>query len=154
MLNYTLAENISEYVSLNNAKAKIKAHKIKKSIDKPFRVYTIDNQSYTGKGYWIERKKLFKDRIKFIQFKNYQIAKKEAKKILANTQEIAISIEDISKNILYVVYKDKTVILKIKSSFKTTSKRQAILYVKKLNRVNGGSTLEIKSKSYIITSYK
>lgn len=118
-----------------------------------YRLYKID-KSGKVRGYWQDNNKLYKDKISFVNFKHYNNAKKQALKILQDTQEIAVSIEDIKKNILYIVYKDKTLILRIKRSFKTLDKRQALKIAYKLTREQNGATLYKDKLYYKIISYK
>ena len=121
---------------------------------KAFRVYTVNKSNYTAKGYWRDSGKLYKDRISFIYVSDYQTAKKIANKLLNNTSEVCIAVESLLLNRLYIIYRDKTEVLKIKYSYKTSSKRQALHHVKRLTDLNGGATVEIKASQYIITSYK
>lgn len=119
-----------------------------------YRLYTINKKAYTCKGYWIDNGKIYKDKIAFIKYNNYITAKKQALKILNTSGEICISIEDMTKNILYIVYQDKTLVLRIKSTFKAYNARQAVIYARKLLAVNGGASVEFSSGIYKITSYK
>ena len=121
---------------------------------KAYRVYKVNNKDYTAKGYFIDNKKLYKDRISFIYTSDYKTAKKTAYKLLKDSAEICIACESLLSNKLYIIYRDKIQVLKIKYSYKTYNKRQAIKYVKELTAINGGATIEFKAKRYIITSYK
>lgn len=121
---------------------------------KAFRVYTVNNKDYTAKGYWRSDNKLFKDRINFVYTSDYHTAKKTAYKLLTDTKEICIAVEDILLKRLYIIYRDKIEVLKIKYSYKTIDKRQAINQVKRFTAINGGATVEIKQSQYIVSSYK
>ena len=139
---------------LKKARARHILNTKRADISKPYRVYTVNKEAYTAKGYWQEDGKLYKDRISFIKYNKYQTAKKIALNILNTTTEVAISIEDIKKSILYIIYKDKTLVLRVKYSKRTASKRDAIRYIKEYTALNGGATLELKGGLYVISSYK
>ena len=157
MTKYRFSEDIPSDNGSKLKKARAKhitdTYKRKDKISS-YRVYTINNNTYTAKGYWQEDGKLYKDRISFIKFKNYQNAKKLALSILDTTKEICVSIEDISKSILYIIYKDKTLVLRVKYCKRTASKKDAIRYIKEYTTLNGGATLELKGGLYNISSYK
>ena len=140
--------------SIKKARARHILNTKRADISKPYRVYTVNKEAYTAKGYWQEDGKLYKDRISFIKYTKYQTAKKIALNILNTTTEVAISIEDIKKSILYIIYKDKTLVLRVKYSKRTASKRDAIRYIKEYTALNGGATLELKGGLYNISSYK
>lgn len=146
------SENINSNIKLVNAK--LKHDKRKAKIPCNYRLYTINNKDYTCKGYWIDNGKIFKDRIKFIKYHSYITAKKDAIKILNSSNELCIAIENITKNILYIVYKEKTQVLKIKRVFIAYDARQAVKYARHLLGLNGGASIEFKSGIYKITSYK
>jgi len=139
---------------LKKARARHILNTKRADVPKPYRIYTINNTSYTAKGYWQEDGKLYKDRICFSSYTKYQTAKKIALNILNTTTELAVSIEDIKKSILYIIYKDKTLVLRVKYSKRTASKRSAIRYIKEYTALNGGATLELKGGLYNISSYK
>ena len=118
-----------------------------------YRVYAIDKKGAV-KGFWIDNGKLYRDRISFINYKSFILAKKQAQKILQETSEICVSIEDTKNNKLYIIYKDKTEILIVKKSFKTLSKRQALKIAYKLTEEQGGATIYRDKLYYRIISYK
>ena len=140
--------------SIKKARAKHLLNTKRADIAKPYRIYNINNNTYTAKGYWQEDGKLYKDRICFSSYTKYQTAKKIALNILNTTTELAISIEDIKKSILYIIYKDKTLVLRVKYSKRTANKKDAIRYIKEYTALNGGATLELKGGLYNISSYK
>jgi len=146
------AENINSESKLINARRKHESRNIKKPCD--FRIYTINSADYTAKGIWAENGIIYKDKIKFRYYSDYISAKKQAYNILNNTSEIAVSIEDVKKNILYIVYKDKIQILRIKYTVKTPYKRTAIIKGKAFLKLYGGYTIEKANGQYKITSYK
>ena len=119
-----------------------------------YRVYTINTKNYNAKGYWVDNNKLYKDRIRFVYYKSYTQAKNKALQILKNSQEVCVSIESISNNKLYIVYRNKIQILSAKESFKTCNRRNALVLVKTLTDRNGGATVEYKKGAWVITSYR
>ena len=133
-------------------RARDKTSKIRK-LEKAFRLYTIDKNG-SVKGFWQDNGKLYRDKISFINYKSFILAQKQAQKILKETKEICVSIEDVKKNILYIIYRDKTETLSIKKSFKTLSKRQALKIAYKLTEEQGGATLYRDKLYYKIISYK
>jgi len=146
------AENIKQDISLINAKRKHQERKAKKICN--YRLYTINKSVYTAKGYWIDKGKLYKDKINFKYYHDYTKAKVQAEKILNTTSELCVSIEDVKKNILYIVYKNKTQVLRVKYTHKAITKRKALKRAYKLINANGGCTIEKSSGIYKITSYK
>jgi len=146
------SENTDCQARLINARRLIQAKKTKKPCN--FRLYTVNNKDYTAKGLWIDNNKIYRDRIKFRYYSDYSKAKLQALKIIHTTSEICVSIENISKNVLYIVYKDKTIVLRVKYSYKAITRRQAISQAYKLIKTNGGSTIEKTKGVYKITSYK
>ena len=135
---------------------KVKTRQARKVVPSCYRVYIVNDTIHKAdaRGFWLDNGKLYKDKIIFNKFTNYQDARSFADDILANSQEICVSIENINKNILYILYRDKTLSLKVKHIKKTQNKRQAISYIKELTRANGGATVEHIRGYYIITSYK
>ena len=122
--------------------------------EKLFRVYIVNKSNYTAKGYWQDGGRLYKDRISFDYVNDYKTALRLAKRILKTTSEVCVSIEDLKHNKLYIVYRDKALILKIKYIRRTSDKKEAYTLIKKLVKDNGGATVEKKGQYYIITSYK
>ena len=155
MIKYLLGQEIllDSTAGIDKARA---AHNSKRArVVGGFRVYSINNTAYKAKGYWMDSGKLYKDRINFLKYKDYNSAKKQAEHILKTTSELAISIEDINNNTLYIIYKDgRTDILRIKYTYKSICKRTAINYIRKLTAANGGATVEYIKGYYIISSYK
>jgi len=137
---------LAKELHINNCKRQVNR--------KAFRVYVVNNTDYTAKGYCIDSGKRYKDKIRFIYTSDYKAAKKAADKLLNDTSELCIAIESLLMNRLSIIYKDKIKVLKVKYSYKTSDKRQAIHHVKRLTELNGGATVEIKSGQYIVSSYK
>ncbi len=115
MVKYINSDDIPSDNDSKLIKARVKHTNNAKRIDisKSYRIYNINNSTYTAKGYWQEDGKLYKDRICFSSYTKYQTAKKIALNILNTTTELAVSIEDIKKSILYIIYKDKTLVLRV-----------------------------------------
>ena len=148
-----------EDISSDNDAGLIKAqekHRLNcqtKILASSYRVYVIDGASI-NRGFWINDGHIYKDKISFKAYKDYTRALNHARYILKTTTEQAVSIEDVKLNILYIIYKDKTEILKIKYTLKSLNKRHAVARAIEYTRQNGGATLEYKAPYYIIASYK
>lgn len=137
---------------IDTDKAKVKS--IPKSDIIPFyRVYTPAIRGNV-RGYWIDKDKLYKDKLVFKYCNSFDIAVFLAKAILKNSKEVCISIENIKYNRLYFIYRDKIEVFKIKYSTKTLSLFKARQYIRQYIRANGGATL-YKDKGYFkIFSYR
>jgi hypothetical protein len=147
----------SHEIAKDNDNKRIKA--LNKAINKKvipchYRVFITCKDKGKAKGYWQDKGILYKDNIQFKYYNTYNKALNKANELLNNTDEICISIENIKDNILYIIYRDKTLSLKVKHIKKTQNKRQAISYIKELTRANGGATIEHIRGYYIISSYK
>ena len=135
-------------------KLSFNSKKENKQVSSPaFRLYSIDKKGKV-KGYWQDSGKLYRDKISFVNYSVYLYAKRQALAILKNTKEICVSLEDIKKNTLYIIYRDKITVLRIKKSFKTLNKRQALTIAHKLTIEQGGATLYRDKLYYRIISYK
>jgi hypothetical protein len=117
-----------------------------------FRLYNV-NKNGQAKGFWENEGKIYKDKLSFVKFNNYVNAKRQAIKLLKDTKEVAISIENTDNNTLYIIYRNKIQILKVKYSYKTLNKRQAIKKAYRLTKENGGSTVYKDKSYYIVISY-
>jgi len=126
---------------------------VKQESSPAFRLYSIDKKG-KAKGFWQDNGKLYRDKITFVNYSVYLYAKRQALTILKNTKEICVSLEDIKKNTLYIIYRDKITVLRIKKSFKTLNKRQALTIAHKLTIEQGGATLYRDKLYYRIISYK
>lgn len=78
---------------------------------KNFRVYKISENKKIreASGKWTDKGKIFIDNINFDYKHTLKEAKKEAKKILKNTSEKCIAIENIKIKKLYLLDNEKTV---------------------------------------------
>ena len=149
---YYFAEDIQQ-----DSKQAIKKQDSKTEAGPRYRLYKVINQSskqYQAKGYWMDSNKLYKDKIVFKYYTAYNQALKQAENILHNTSELAVTIEDINKNILYIISNKEHIVLRIKYIYKSLNKRQAINKIKQVTASNGGGTLEYIKGYYIISSYK
>jgi hypothetical protein len=151
---------LSNEITADNDNKRIKKLKALKNKPKSetlsYRVYVVNNsiKDYKARGYWIDKNELYRDKIIFKHYKAYNQALKEAETILNTTKELAVSIEDIKNNILYIIYKDNHIILRVKYIYKTVNKRKALNKIKEYSNINGGVTLEYVKGYYIISSYK
>jgi len=146
----------SNEIANDNDNKRLKARKIiniKKDIPCHYRVF-ITSKKGIAKGYWIDNGILYKDRIDFKYYNNYQKARSFVNDILVNSKEICVSIENISKNILYIIYRDKTISLKVKYTYKSLNKRNIINKGKEYLNKYKGYTIEYIKGYYTITSYK
>ena len=120
---------------------------------KNYRLYIPDKQGRIF-GLWQDsRGKLYKDRIKFDYYSDYITADKVGRALL-DKGEICFALENIQKNILYIIYKDKKEVLKIKLTEKTLNRKKAFKVARNYCGLYGGATIYKNKGYYIIYSYK
>lgn len=118
-----------------------------------FRVYLPDPQGKI-KGLWIDKGKIYKDRIRWVYFKDYQSALNKSKNLLNSSKELCISLEDCINHKLYFIYKDKIEVARVLETKKTIYKKTSRLFIKDFLDRNGGLTYYKDKGYYRIFSYK
>ena len=113
----------------------------------------IPNKYGTIRGLWLDNGKLYKDKLCKQKFRTLKDSLSYCKRELLKTSEICYALEDLQKNILRLVYRDKIEILTKKEVFKTTSYKIARQKIKYCLAKNGGVTYYKYFDYFVIFTY-